>query len=1633
MFQFCNKHFEVLDFFSLMIYDNSVNCGWKKIQDFRECYSFVTNLGNTCNLSVFVVSLSYEVNGSIPILKIFRRNTTMRNFKKTLALVLAIVMVIGTFATVSAASTEKWYDKAVARLDAIGISNIGDTAGEYLSRNEFVMWIAKLESHNLIDEAWNDEIASVDFTDVTDAHHKAAIAYSYKANFIVGNGDGTFAPDKTLSLAEASAVIVRMMGYESKVDGNAEDWDKNWDMNYMRAAEKFCGAFDQTFYKNTVTFNPDYQLKKGEAAYILASIMNFNGAATLNLTADGIDLGAYFAGMGGNISVSREEVYYISQIDRMSYGAAVSKVYLDIEGQSAEILSNEINLAKNVVLRAANSNKYIVIPASEFAKAVRVEIGLTPNRDELNEEPEINVYQYVNVGTMVNVKVDSALFTDTYTDPQNGQTYQVATLNKYTDMKNFDINSNSVIVDTILQLKSNYASLSNYFGYSIVGEGTTRTVDPWKPVLPAAYDASLVTSWTNISRDALTNEVIAATLNFKGVKYEYGTDIVGYTPDATDANKWVAMTADEATKTLINAAQGECYTVFNDVNGDGLYDTFVVYDSYAFAYSTMANVQPYDSANSSVNSGRTNTAVLTSISNGETLKDANGEEYSLSMHYRNIGSVIYNRTVGYPNSGGMACSDAYNLTAATTGKLQLVLTASNAHPAPTSVVGANCVPLYYTVVDLASFYTGIIEVVSAASETINGKEYYSASILCTDGVSRDVYIPVEATEKVKLDVEIGGASAEYTFDASQWFTFISDDVKNAATQNGIFQTGNVKDDAYLAWAAAWMAGKYVEFAIDENDMVICILGTDKSTGTKGFVTNVEQAASGDNSYNVTIAALKTVKYTTATKYFHKTENPLTYTELAAKIHNSSALNYAKTLTGPTVVRNGVTYYETKYGDTRNTSRKLYADSNPITNETTFVFLYNGTTAVGPYDADGYAVIYDGTRFVDEVYYDTYTSVNNFVTKEVRATASGIFDWKNYAVYNQLFAGSLIDPNVTADAKVNAGTDLIYVELMQDGGSFYVKYDPTTESITNVNKIKDTSEMASNPTNSWAGKIYKSTFAATYSAASSWRDIEEGYFLSLDEIAGTRVYTQDAYGNDNGYTAQYNARVGFGPYYDRTWNATAKTYTYEIGFTEVVTYENFTGTAEAIIDTQKTLMIPVYVGGTGLDSVQVVVKTEADKAKYTLAEGYYVDEDNKVFLLLEKNGAVEVVYKKDAETGALVTKPIDYDYTTAASQSVLNDVLFTDEATLGLEEDLAPYATVTVVDKPKTDDGWFPGSYYMVIDGVNYNVTSATNVLVITPSANGFTAVSKSVESIKNSNGLFVTEWNAVINAGNVLETIVLLGQNAGATAKPTEPSTPEEDKTRVVFLDNSAKAYIKQDRYSNDWLVISDKAAFELPSGEDVGVIYRRYTTYKDANNDITIDLGVEGGKWYVIDENNMIVSEANVKILNGTVTDTQANGTTIATLNGEKNIVISDMATEFVYFDEAGNLKVAGDNTDVKIITKDAYAAQFTTLEKNVTDTKADFDAAQVKYDEGRLSEARYNHYKEAYEAAVKALADKKAANLNTYFNGQFWGFANSPLYKNFATAQGVFQEGKPTLNFEYVIVDDTLCVFTDSFSFGG
>ena len=1409
----------------------------------------------------------------------------MKNFKRILALVLAVVMVTGISASLSAA--DAWYQDAVTYLENTGIATIGTMADEKITRNEFVLWVAKLETRQLDDSAWNDEIANTTFTDVTAEHHRAAIAYSQRRGFIIGNGDGTFSPDKIISLAEACAVIVRLMGYENKVTDTS---DEGWALNYMQVAATDCNAMDEVFYQHTATFNPDYELTYGEAAYLLATIMNFQKDPTdsdYSVTSDGINLGEYFEENPGVGKTSR--TYYVAKMDRVSYGLSMAYL-IHANGQRVERFSNEIDTAKDVVLISTDGTSTITIPGADFLRLLRVSLGLTPEKqdDPANEvyEDEINAYQYVDVGSMVNVVRDNS-------------TGEVTSLT---------VSGNSVIVDTYLQATS--AQLGQAYGDNSVGASASKnmiisaddlskfvgwtfreigTAENTVPVLPLSYDATNdVTSWTNVVKDA-NGTITSAVLNFRGETYrvaDTGTDEIEIMKISADDGGKVTqtpLTTHEAVKQLINAAQGECFVIFNDVDGDGRFDSAFIKESAPFYFTGAMNVQ---------GSTTTKYDYYSSVSDGKVVGNA-------QMKGNAIGTIFYNKTVSFYTGASSSAvadyrTDGYHLNNKTTNKLQIVLRPSNMHllidgwTDPNNKGYGSASPHYYAVADIASFNTGIIENIDAFALD----DYYIATIKSTDSegnaTTQQVYIPVSIPDKTTLPITVAGATAEYTFDSSSWGVFL-DTARQELIEEGI--VSGVTDPGYKSATAAWMAGKYVQFVTDAQNRVVFIVGTDSNTGTSGFVTNVEKTETGDNTYNVTIATsgtgtvsdeayyLEAAMDAASGEYRITTEYTLTngigydtsYVANAFEIGklvlaNTNGVWYFQNGADSTASGNYFAYYgynQAKRLITTGDNRNGFKTDIGLLNEAINSEIYNALPdraqqPVAAWTVDENGIVHDaeGEAVIFSYASEGRGGVNGVSTYEVRASASSIFDWENYKVYNAIFSGKLGDPNAMADGKVNPSKDLIYVTVMSDAGNLnYLLYgDRVTWPAASYGAYSDTSFYTvtpnSNLMNLWTNNVVLNT-----KPQESWLDVEGEYIIDIEEIAGSRVVAEDG----SFYTASYKATVGFGPYYDRT--LTNDGYEYVLRFTEIVEYTNVEGTATAIVDKAQTLMIPLYKGETGTQSTQVQAVTEEDFAKYTIANGYYIDDvTHLVYVLYGKDGNYEVTYKTDAN-GNIVYSDVVYNWETGTGTKVGTNVPFD-------TYDVDKYATLTWTEKDRNEEGWFPGASYVTLDGKTYEAMSTTPVVIVTPSEDGFDITTTTLANIPEA-GLFVTTWNAVENYGT-LSAIAIVGGTTGADVTPTDDST-------VVYLDASSKAIVSASEFSPSWLVISDKSAYALPTGEDVGVIYREYSTYAEAVKAASIDLSIVGGHWYKVDEDGRIVEDMTTAVyeeLDGIVIDTDKYAT---------------------------------------------------------------------------------------------------------------------------------------------------------------
>ena len=160
----------------------------------------------------------------------------MRNLKKILALVLALVMVIGMMSIASAATPGTGfaddaeitkYDEAVQILEALGIYK-GDGEGNF----EYNEPITRAETAALIYRIVHDEkyvgiYADYDKFDDVDSKDWFAGYVNYCANgeFIVGDGNGSFNPDDYVTGYQVLAIVLRLVGYDREGEFQGAGWE----------------------------------------------------------------------------------------------------------------------------------------------------------------------------------------------------------------------------------------------------------------------------------------------------------------------------------------------------------------------------------------------------------------------------------------------------------------------------------------------------------------------------------------------------------------------------------------------------------------------------------------------------------------------------------------------------------------------------------------------------------------------------------------------------------------------------------------------------------------------------------------------------------------------------------------------------------------------------------------------------------------------------------------------------------------------------------------------------------------------------------------------------------------------------------------------------------------------------------------------------------------------------------------------------------------------------------------------------------------------------------------------------------------------------------------------------------------
>lgn len=160
----------------------------------------------------------------------------MRNLKKILALVLALVMSMSLMATANAftddASIDADYEVAAKVLADMGIFK-GYPDGSFqptaaITRQEVAAIMYRISSADVTDKQAALYVEGADFTDVKATDWSAGyIGFCANGGIVVGNGDGTFGPQAQVTGYQVLAMALRAVGYDKNGEFTGADWAKN--------------------------------------------------------------------------------------------------------------------------------------------------------------------------------------------------------------------------------------------------------------------------------------------------------------------------------------------------------------------------------------------------------------------------------------------------------------------------------------------------------------------------------------------------------------------------------------------------------------------------------------------------------------------------------------------------------------------------------------------------------------------------------------------------------------------------------------------------------------------------------------------------------------------------------------------------------------------------------------------------------------------------------------------------------------------------------------------------------------------------------------------------------------------------------------------------------------------------------------------------------------------------------------------------------------------------------------------------------------------------------------------------------------------------------------------------------------
>ncbi len=1454
----------------------------------------------------------------------------MKNFKRSLALVLALVMIVGTFASVSAFSLsnhQAWFADAVYDLQNWGVITEGDVesamANKTIDRKSFTLWIAKILSQDVDGKIWEKGVETryedVNYGDDND-DNSYAIAYATANGIVKGYNEGPnyqFGPDDALKLGQGAVIVIRLLSrfgdqglyYSSTYLNNVQSFKDTFDTTeyaaYMWWAQQI-NVIDATYKANCTSFADGAELTYGEAAYLIwAAAKNAKTSFEYDKT----------NGDAGTIAAKLNSLN--AKINRTYYGVVTNVATNGTDEVAGLTIDVQVAADQFVTLTLASAQvKAEVVDAN---KKKTDNVGTT-NSDGLY----VSVRDFT-IGTMVKISYNGNAYVES-----NGT--GVLPYNA-TNLTSIELNNN-VIVDSFLVYRYGWCSANG--GYKYNHQYNELALNPAAasqklnktPVLPNYYDEVLT-----ITKSTESRTVPGTTTKQTVYKISFlGTDYVLATVDTTTGKTMVSAGIEAATtdnvilvydvlgkevakdaianiyNDIINIAEGQMKFTFADTDGDGDFDILTQNKaSVKFTHSAAGTA--------GINRPADNNLSTYFLFNKTPLRE--GETYVDEK-------VVASSKAGYST-----------LKAANNGLTALLMNPSEALP-------------YYKQVALLDGESGeAIKVVTGMVtnvETLGGiANYYKMTITAADGTATVVTIPAynalvnasgasiamnktfsysvgEATNKLTVNTNDGAAS---------WYTYLINGYKSQ------YSNGASADHfpATEANKPTWLLQRTVSVAIDEYANVLTMSGydlLDSATETEGFVTKVEAGANG-NQFKVTRAGDKA---TTTVDVIASLSGA--YDDATLALINK--IFYQKVLAGNEAVIYGVNYvarptnvlYVEVKNDTNNyivagnwtNAWKAATISGDITNRifdavTTYGTAYTNQTAakvptVLVPEVTNYYNAYTATNYTWVVEaYPQYDSNNNLVTTQYAyvKTPAGINQVK-YAQVSKLAVDF---------------TKSYTLQVVYDGAAFATGATkvlvPFTVYSTTVNALTGTYDVIVNPTYAQiaayqAHKYYDATTGA------------------LDTTMGYGLFYTDA----NGYIGNLNSGCTYTRYYVDANNTVYTildykglvyqtkadgTYVIETLDAEVVATTDVTADAKAGLLADLT---PSYIASALPSNTEYTAHAKDQGYKYVPgwfrleikgSETLNVKDDTVVVMATPsevKVGALDKLTYTYTETtfGALRTSGKElsvaaYDYyLDAAKGYVTYLVVFGAYATAGKNSEVVVTPTEpgkVVVDETKAIV-YLPVSslttaYVKTGDDIYY-VESSYQALNITTGAKVGTL--KYYYSTWNYGADYVHQAsnNVTIPAGHFY--LIDLSNNAILQDLGGALGTKEYTRLGLSASGQTSGEYSRGSVYNsnNGWCYLLNSASATAANN---------YWVYQ-ANNQ-AYNVSVMNDTTYTIDVSKL-ADGTDIGYF-GKMTITNVTPTSIiADVNANTNVDITNLKFQFVYFDYEGDNFYFAEDQDV-------------------------------------------------------------------------------------------------------------------------